>query len=140
DTLAFFSIAFWRSTNPFMAANWPEIAWVDYVIKLSVSLLLFVPMYGVALNAIVNAMRRGGGVVVGRFAGRGDGPSMVVRAGWFAGAALVLVHEAVHGDVRPGDVGSVFRAQEGDGGSDCFGRALAPEGNLGNDLRVQGFL
>lgn len=58
DTLAFFSIAFWRSTNPFMAANWPEIAWVDYVIKLSVSLLLFVPMYGVALNAIVNAMKR----------------------------------------------------------------------------------
>ncbi|HLT98198.1 MAG TPA: 7-cyano-7-deazaguanine/7-aminomethyl-7-deazaguanine transporter [Burkholderiaceae bacterium] len=58
DTLAFFSIAFWRSTNPFMAANWPEIAWVDYVIKLSVSLLLFVPMYGVALNAIVRAMKR----------------------------------------------------------------------------------
>ncbi len=58
DTLAFFSIAFWRSTNPFMAANWPEIAWVDYVIKLSVSLLFFVPMYGVALNAIVRAMKR----------------------------------------------------------------------------------
>lgn len=58
DTLAFFSIAFWRSTNPFMAAHWPEIAWVDYVIKLSVSLLFFVPMYGVALNAIVTAMKR----------------------------------------------------------------------------------
>lgn len=58
DTLAFFSIAFWRSTNPFMAANWPEIAWVDYVIKLSVSLLFFVPMYGVALNTIVRAMKR----------------------------------------------------------------------------------
>lgn len=58
DTAAFFSIAFWRSTNPFMAANWVEIAAVDYVIKLSVSLLLFVPMYGVALNAITRAMKR----------------------------------------------------------------------------------
>lgn len=58
DTLAFFGIAFWRSSNPFMAANWGEIAMVDYVIKLGVSLLLFVPMYGVALNAIIRSMKR----------------------------------------------------------------------------------
>ncbi|MFC4444433.1 7-cyano-7-deazaguanine/7-aminomethyl-7-deazaguanine transporter [Castellaniella denitrificans] len=58
DTIAFFGIAFWRSSNPFMAAHWGEIAAVDYAIKLAVSLLLFVPMYGVALNAIVRAMRR----------------------------------------------------------------------------------
>ncbi len=58
DTLAFFSIAFWRSSNPFMAANWGEIALVDYVIKLGVSLLFFVPIYGVALNAIIGAMKR----------------------------------------------------------------------------------
>lgn len=58
DTAAFFSIAFWRSSNPFMAANWVEIALVDYVIKLGVSLLLFVPMYGVALNAIVRSMKQ----------------------------------------------------------------------------------
>jgi uncharacterized integral membrane protein (TIGR00697 family) len=57
DTAAFFSIAFWRSTDPFMAANWGEIAVVDYVIKLAVSLLLFVPAYGVMLAAIVRAMR-----------------------------------------------------------------------------------
>ncbi|NYT22904.1 7-cyano-7-deazaguanine/7-aminomethyl-7-deazaguanine transporter [Alcaligenaceae bacterium] len=58
DTAAFFSIAFWRSTNPFMAENWVEIAIVDYVIKLSVSLLLFVPIYGIALNAIIRGMKR----------------------------------------------------------------------------------
>ena len=58
DTAAFFSIAFWRSTDAFMAANWVEIAVVDYVIKLAVSLLLFVPAYGVALAAIVRAMGR----------------------------------------------------------------------------------
>ncbi|TFL13031.1 7-cyano-7-deazaguanine/7-aminomethyl-7-deazaguanine transporter [Pusillimonas caeni] len=58
DTAAFFSVAFWRSSNPFMAEHWVEIALVDYVIKLSVSLLLFVPMYGVALNAIIRVMKR----------------------------------------------------------------------------------
>ena len=57
DTAAFFAIAFWRSPDAFMAANWVEIAWVDYAVKLSVSLLLFVPAYGVALAAIVRAMR-----------------------------------------------------------------------------------
>jgi len=57
DTAAFFFIAFWRSSDPFMAANWGEIAVVDYVIKLAVSLLLFVPAYGVMLAAIVRAMR-----------------------------------------------------------------------------------
>jgi len=58
DTAAFFSIAFWRSDNAFMAANWVEIAWVDYVIKLAVSLLFFVPAYGVALAAIIRMMKR----------------------------------------------------------------------------------
>ncbi|RMW99015.1 7-cyano-7-deazaguanine/7-aminomethyl-7-deazaguanine transporter [Allofranklinella schreckenbergeri] len=58
DTVAFFGIAFWRSSNPFMAANWVEIATVDYVIKLAVSLLLFVPAYGLTLAAIVRVMRR----------------------------------------------------------------------------------
>ena len=58
DTLAFFAIAFWHSPDPFMAAHWVEIAWVDYVIKLTVSLLLFVPAYGVALAAIVRSMGR----------------------------------------------------------------------------------
>lgn len=58
DTAAFFSIAFWHSSNPFMAEHWGEIAIVDYVIKLGVSLLLFVPMYGVALNAIIRIMKR----------------------------------------------------------------------------------
>ncbi|WP_313313684.1 7-cyano-7-deazaguanine/7-aminomethyl-7-deazaguanine transporter [Pulveribacter sp.] len=62
DTAAFFSIAFWRSTDPFMAAHWVEIAAVDYAIKLAVSLLLFVPAYGVVLAAIVRSMRAQDGV------------------------------------------------------------------------------
>ena len=36
DTLAFFFIAFWRSTDPFMAANWVEIArWITVSKSLS---------------------------------------------------------------------------------------------------------
>ncbi len=49
DTFAFFSIAFHASPDPFMATHWPEIAWVDYVIKLAISLLFFLPLYGVLL-------------------------------------------------------------------------------------------
>ncbi|MDX1466390.1 MAG: 7-cyano-7-deazaguanine/7-aminomethyl-7-deazaguanine transporter [Halomonas sp.] len=49
DTFAFFSLAFHRSPDPFMAANWPEIAWVDYAIKLAISLAFFLPLYGVLL-------------------------------------------------------------------------------------------
>ena len=56
DTFAFFSIAFWHSSDPFMAEHWVEIASVDYVIKLAVSLLLFVPLYGMLLNAIARAV------------------------------------------------------------------------------------
>ena len=56
DTFAFFSVAFWHSDDPFMAANWVEIATVDYVIKLTISLILFVPLYGMLLGAIVKRL------------------------------------------------------------------------------------
>lgn len=49
DTAVFFSAAFYHSPDPFMAANWIEIASVDYVIKLMVSLIFFLPLYGVLL-------------------------------------------------------------------------------------------
>ncbi|MCE9787531.1 7-cyano-7-deazaguanine/7-aminomethyl-7-deazaguanine transporter [Shewanella chilikensis] len=52
DTLVFFSIAFFASSDPFMAANWPEIAAVDYSFKLLVSLGLFLPAYGVLLRVL----------------------------------------------------------------------------------------
>lgn len=57
DTFVFFSIAFWHSDDPFMAANWVEIASVDYVIKLIISLALFVPLYGMLLNVIVRLLQ-----------------------------------------------------------------------------------
>lgn len=49
DTYAFFSTAFYNSPDAFMAANWIEIAAVDYAIKLAISLLFFLPLYGLLL-------------------------------------------------------------------------------------------
>lgn len=50
DTLLFFSVAFYASTDPFMAEHWLEIAWVDYGFKLFISLAIFLPMYGALLR------------------------------------------------------------------------------------------
>ncbi|WP_076413226.1 7-cyano-7-deazaguanine/7-aminomethyl-7-deazaguanine transporter [Shewanella sp. UCD-KL12] len=52
DTLVFFSLAFYASTDSFMAQHWPEIASVDYGFKLIVSLCLFLPAYGVLLKIL----------------------------------------------------------------------------------------
>lgn len=52
DTIVFFALAFYASTDNFMAMNWPEIAMVDYSFKLLVSLCLFLPAYGVLLKVL----------------------------------------------------------------------------------------
>lgn len=57
DTFVFFFIAFWHSDNAFMAANWVEIAWVDYVIKVLISMLFFIPLYGVLLKTLMRALK-----------------------------------------------------------------------------------
>ena len=56
DTLAFFFIAFWRSPDPFMAAHWGEIAIVDYCFKVLISIVFFLPMYGMLLNMLLKKL------------------------------------------------------------------------------------
>ncbi|AML56097.1 Putative preQ0 transporter [Serratia rubidaea] len=56
DTLSFFFIAFYQSSDPFMAANWVEIALVDYSFKVMICLLFFLPMYGVLLNMLLKRL------------------------------------------------------------------------------------
>ena len=56
DTVAFFFIAFWRSPDPFMAAHWGEIAFVDYSFKVLISIIFFLPMYGVLLNMLLKRL------------------------------------------------------------------------------------
>jgi len=52
DTLIFYCLAFYASSDDFMATHWPEIATVDYGFKLFVSILLFLPVYGVILKML----------------------------------------------------------------------------------------
>jgi len=52
DTLVFFSLAFYASTDAFMATHWPEIALVDYGFKLVISVGLFLPAYGQLLRVL----------------------------------------------------------------------------------------
>jgi len=56
DTLVFFFVAFWRSSDEFMAANWVEIGSVDYCIKLAIMLMLMVPLYGMLLNLLLRLL------------------------------------------------------------------------------------
>ena len=53
DTFVFFAIAFYASSDAFMAANWVAIAWVDYAFKLLASLIFFIPAYGVIVNRLI---------------------------------------------------------------------------------------
>ena len=50
DTYTFYSVAFHRSADPFMAQNWVELATVDLAFKIVVSILVFLPAYGVLLS------------------------------------------------------------------------------------------
>ena len=50
DTYTFFGVAFHNSANAFMAANWVEVATVDLCFKIAVSIVLFLPAYGLLLK------------------------------------------------------------------------------------------
>ncbi|SPT69269.1 Inner membrane protein yhhQ [Anaerobiospirillum thomasii] len=52
DTFAFFFIAFYQTTDAFMAAHWIELAWFDYFVKILACLMIFIPIYGVMLSLI----------------------------------------------------------------------------------------
>ena len=56
DTVIFFMVAFYASSDAFMAANWPHIALVDYLFKLTICTVLFVPAYGVLLNVLLHKL------------------------------------------------------------------------------------
>ncbi|MCE2595761.1 7-cyano-7-deazaguanine/7-aminomethyl-7-deazaguanine transporter [Motilimonas cestriensis] len=50
DTLIFFFVAFYQSSDAFMAEHWFAIALADYGFKLLISILVFLPFYGVILS------------------------------------------------------------------------------------------
>jgi len=69
DTLSFFFIAFYKSTDAFMAAHWVEIALVDYSFKVLICLVFFLPMYGMLLNMLLK-----------RLSAQGHNPHSAIRA------------------------------------------------------------
>lgn len=64
DTVLFFAVAFHGGSDAFMAEHWVSIAWVDYLTKLAVSLIAFLPLYRALLDALARpsrpAMKTGG--------------------------------------------------------------------------------
>ncbi|MDB1144838.1 MAG: 7-cyano-7-deazaguanine/7-aminomethyl-7-deazaguanine transporter [Alcaligenaceae bacterium] len=57
DTIVFFTIAFYKSSDTFMSTHLFEIATVDYGVKLMVSLLFFLPAYGVLLSILMKKLK-----------------------------------------------------------------------------------
>lgn len=58
DTFLFFAVAFYQSSDPFMASHWVGLAVVDYLFKLLVGLVLFVPAYGIVLDMILRKINK----------------------------------------------------------------------------------
>ena len=50
DTYTFFGVAFYNSADTYMADNWTEIATSQLVLKIVVSLLVVLPLYGLLLK------------------------------------------------------------------------------------------
>lgn len=57
DTFMFFAVAFYQSSDPFMAEHWFSLGFVDYLFKLFVGIILFVPAYGVVLGMILRKLQ-----------------------------------------------------------------------------------
>lgn len=53
DTYCFFFVAFYQGSNDFLSTHWLEIATVDLIFKLLISLISFVPLYGLILKLIL---------------------------------------------------------------------------------------
>jgi len=58
DTFTFFGVAFYNSANAFMAENWYVIATNQTGVKVIVSLLVILPVYGILLNFLQKKLGR----------------------------------------------------------------------------------
>lgn len=57
DTFTFFVIAFYKTSDPYLANNLFEIATVDYVFKILINSIIFLPLYKVILDWIRRALK-----------------------------------------------------------------------------------
>jgi uncharacterized integral membrane protein (TIGR00697 family) len=56
DSYTFFAVAFNNSADEYMAANWPEIALSQSLLKIAIGLIFFLPAYGVLLSYLKNRL------------------------------------------------------------------------------------
>ncbi|MCK0114739.1 7-cyano-7-deazaguanine/7-aminomethyl-7-deazaguanine transporter [Gelidibacter sp. F63206] len=57
DTLTFFFIAFYKTSDTYLAENLVEIATVDYIFKIIISALFFLPLYKVILDRVTKRLK-----------------------------------------------------------------------------------
>ena len=57
DSYFFFFVAFFSSEDQYMSLNWFEIAGTQTVLKIIIGLILFLPIYGILLNYILNKIK-----------------------------------------------------------------------------------
>ena len=57
DTYLFYGVAFYNSTDDFMREDWDLIAFNDFILKLAVCYLAFLPIYVLILNRTFNYIR-----------------------------------------------------------------------------------
>lgn len=57
DTYAFFFIAFYKTSDVYLAENLVEIATVDYFFKVLISGIFFLPLYRMLLNGLVKRLK-----------------------------------------------------------------------------------
>lgn len=58
DTLTFFTIAFYKTSDTYLAENLVEIATVDYFFKITINALFFLPLYKVILDRVLKRLQK----------------------------------------------------------------------------------
>src|SRR5690606_33671588 len=58
DTLTFFLIAFYKTSDVYLAENLVEIATVDYIVKIIISGLFFLPLYKIILDRVAKRLHK----------------------------------------------------------------------------------
>ena len=56
DTIVFFTVAFYASSDPTMAEHWVEIGIIDYVTKIAFTLVVYIPIYGLLVRSLSNKL------------------------------------------------------------------------------------
>lgn len=57
DTFTFFYIAFYKTSDVYLAENLVEIATVDYIFKMAINAIFFLPLYKVILDRLLIRMK-----------------------------------------------------------------------------------